>query len=56
MADGDDAEFLEIIGGEMAQYLSPNAILAERRLVLFQPECSQPVRNVHCRSLTKSDR
>jgi len=29
LADGGDAEFPEIVGGEMAQYFSPHAIIAE---------------------------
>jgi hypothetical protein len=40
MADGGNAEFLEIVGGEMAQYFGPNAILAECRLVLLKTERS----------------
>jgi hypothetical protein len=50
MADTGDAEFFEIVGGEMAQYFGTNAILAECRLVTFQSQVAQPACNIHRRS------
>jgi hypothetical protein len=35
MADGGNAESLEIFGGEIAQHVSTHVILAECRLVAF---------------------
>jgi hypothetical protein len=36
MTNGSNAEPLKIFGGEVAQVLSPDVILAECRLVAFQ--------------------
>ena len=36
MADGGDAEFLEVVGGQIGQYFGTDVILAECRLVALQ--------------------
>ena len=56
MADSGNAKSLKIFGGEMAQFFSADVILAECRLVSFKTERSQPVRDVHRRSLAQSGR
>src|SRR5690242_8404755 len=47
MTDSGDAKIFQIVGGEIAQNLGTDAILAERRLILFQTELSQPRSDVH---------
>ena len=51
---GGNAELLEIVGSQMAQYFRPNDILAECRLVAFQSRVSQPNRDIHRRCLRLS--
>jgi hypothetical protein len=55
MTDSANAELLEIVGSQMAQYVSVDAILAECRLILFQTELSQPRPDIHRRCLQLGD-
>jgi hypothetical protein len=50
MADAGNAEFLEIVSGEVAQCFSSNVILTECRFVAFQTQVSQPTCDIHRRS------
>ncbi len=54
MAERGDAHFLEVVGSEAGQHLGIDVIVAECRLVTLKAEASQPVSNVHCRSLARS--
>jgi hypothetical protein len=56
MADGGDAETLEVILCQIGQQFASDVILAECRRVSFKTERSQPVRDIHRRSLLQSDR
>ena len=47
VADQTDAEFLEILGGELWQYVRVYCVIAKRLFVLFQAEAAQPTREVH---------
>ena len=47
MADRCDAELLEVVRGKIGQNIGGDRILTERRRVSFQPQLSQPLRNVH---------
>jgi hypothetical protein len=51
MADAGNAEFLEIVSGEVAQCFSSNVILTECRFVAFQTQASQPTCDIHRRFL-----
>ena len=55
MTDGSNSEFLEIVGREMEQYASADAILAELRLVTFKSRVTQPASNIHRRVLRFGD-
>jgi hypothetical protein len=55
MTDGSNSEFLEIVGREMEQYASADAILPERRLVTFKTRVTQPASNIHRRLLRLGD-
>jgi hypothetical protein len=46
----------EVVGRQIGQELDTDVILAECRLVSFQPHVSQPVRDVHRRSLVQLNR
>jgi hypothetical protein len=50
MADGGDAETLEVILCQIGQQFASDVILAECRLVSFKAKCSKPFRDVHRRS------
>ena len=47
MADGSNAEFLQIVGGQLGQYRGIDGVVVERLFVLLQPETVEPCRNVH---------
>ena len=49
MPDQDDAEILQILGRQARQYPLIDLVRAERRLVLLEPEPSQPLRDIHRR-------
>jgi hypothetical protein len=49
MAYGGNSKRLQIFGGEMAQVVGPDVILAECRLVALQTQVSQPTRDIHRR-------
>ena len=51
MADRDHAEVLQVLGREPGQDLGVDGVVAERLLVLPQPELAQPSRDVHLRFL-----
>jgi hypothetical protein len=55
MADAGNAEFLEIVSGEVAQCFSSNVILTECRFVAFQTQASQPTCDIHRRFLGSVD-
>jgi hypothetical protein len=55
MPDGGNAEFLEIFGGEMAQHVNADGVLAECRLVALQTQTSQPACDIHRRFLWVGD-
>ena len=56
MADQGDAKIFKVVGGQVGQEIGADGIIAECRLVLFETERSQPVRDIHRRSLLQSDR
>src|ERR1700733_4301908 len=56
MPERGDAYFPEVVGCQCGQEFGIDVILAECRLVSFKTERSQPVGDVHCRSLAQSDR
>src|SRR6516225_3800449 len=49
MADKHHADLPEILGREAGQHLFVNLVCAKRRLVLLEPETTEPCRNVHAR-------
>ena len=53
MTYGVNAKVLEIISGQTGQQFGGDVILSECRLVAFEPERSQPIRDVHYRSLPR---
>src|SRR4051812_26504773 len=55
MTDSGNAEFLEIVGGQMAQYVGVDAILAECRLVVLKAQTPQPLPDIHRRCLQPGD-
>ena len=56
MANGGDAETLEVVLCQIGQQFASDVILAECRLVSFKAERSKPVRDVHRRSSPQSGR
>ena len=49
VADGRDADFPKVVGGELGQNRSVDVIFPERLLVALQPQSAQPCRDVHAR-------
>jgi len=49
MADQHHADLSEILGREAGQHLSVDLVCLKRRLVLLEPETTEPCRNVHAR-------
>ena len=47
MADRRDAEFLDVVGRQVAQHLYIDRVLPERLLVLLQSEAAQPFGYIH---------
>jgi len=50
-----NADFLEIVRGQVTQYVSVDVILAECRLVLFETEVEEPIADIHRRVLRPGD-
>src|SRR6478672_3299645 len=49
MANRGNPQILQVLGRQMAQVFSTDAILAECRLVLLQPQALQPSSDIHRR-------
>ena len=49
MADRRDAQILQVLRGQPRQQVGADLVLAKRGRVAFEPQASQPVRDVHCR-------
>jgi hypothetical protein len=47
MADGDDAEILEVVNRQSRQHPAVDLVVAERRLLLLQIEAPQPISDIH---------
>ena len=47
IADHGDADLLEILPGQLGEYLGVDAVVAKRRLVLLEPQAPQPRRDLH---------
>src|SRR6516164_7484267 len=54
MADKHHADLPEILGREAGQHLFVDLVCAKRRLVLLEPETTEPCRNVHAWPLRRS--
>src|SRR5580704_10257341 len=55
MADGGDAEILQIVNSQFRQHRAVDFVVAERRLVLPQTEAPQPISDVHRRTRVRFD-
>ena len=53
MADGGDAEILQVVDRQSLQHRSVNVVVAERRLVLPKTQAPQPKPHVHVVSLDR---
>src|SRR5262249_4801312 len=42
-----DTEVFQVLGSQLRQYLAIDSVLAERRLILFEAQLSQPACDVH---------
>ena len=47
MADGGDAEILQIVDRQFRQHRAVDFVVAERRLVLPKAEAPQPIPDIH---------
>ena len=55
MADGGDAEILQIVNSQFRQHRAVDFVVAERRLVLPQTEAPQPISDIHRRTRLRFD-
>src|SRR5271155_4489758 len=55
MADGGDAEILEVVNRQSRQHRAVDFVGAERRLVLPQTEAPQPISDIHRRTRMRFD-
>src|SRR5580693_5061366 len=55
MADGGDAEILQIVNSQFRQHRAVDFVVPERCLVLPQTEASQPISDIHRRTRLRFD-